>query len=82
MIPINKIFLSRFVEPMLKSMKEESQRLKEQEKRKERKKLKKIIIDEFKKSPMYDKKSIMDMIDKLEPKEIFEIVEFIKQKTK
>jgi hypothetical protein len=82
MIPVNKIFLSRFVEPMLKSMREESQRLKEQEKRKERKKLKKIISDEFKKSPMYDKKSIMDMIDKLEPKEIFEIVEFIKQKTK
>lgn len=77
MIPINKIFFSRFVEPMLESMREESKKLKKKE---ERKKLKKLIRDEFKNSPIHDKKAINSMMDELEPKDMVEVVEFIKSK--
>ena len=36
----------------------------------------------FKNSPIHDKKAIIEMMDELEPKEMIEVVEFIKSKTK
>ena len=77
MISINEIFYSRYVKPIFDSMKEESKKLKKKEERKE---MKKLIRDEFKKSPIHDKKAINSMMDELEPKEMVEVVEFIKSK--
>jgi hypothetical protein len=36
--------------------------------------------DNFKKSPIHDKKAIIDMMDELEPGDMIEVVEFIKSK--
>ena len=77
MITVNEIFFSRYVKPIFEAMKEESKKLKKKE---ERKKLKKLIRDEFKNSPIHDKKAINSMMDELEPKDMVEVVEFIKSK--
>ena len=37
--------------------------------------------DNFKKSPIHDKKAIIDMMDELHPQEMIELVEFLKSKT-
>jgi hypothetical protein len=39
-------------------------------------------LNNFKNSPIHDKKAIIEMMDELEPKEMIEVVEFIKSKTK
>lgn len=39
-----------------------------------------IKNDIFKESPIHDKKAIISMMDELEPKEMIEVVEFIKSK--
>ena len=36
--------------------------------------------DKFKKSPIHDKKAIIDMMDELEPKDMNEVVELLKSK--
>jgi uncharacterized protein (DUF2249 family) len=38
--------------------------------------------DSFKKSPIHDKKAIIDMMDELEPGDMVEVVELIKIKLK
>ena len=40
------------------------------------------MSNNFKNSPIHDKKAIIEMMDELEPKEMIEVVEFIKSKTK
>jgi hypothetical protein len=42
----------------------------------------KMTEDKFKNSPIHDKKAIIDMMDELEPKEMIEVVELLKSKTK
>jgi hypothetical protein len=40
------------------------------------------MSNKFKNSPIHDKKAIIEMMDELEPKEMIEVVDFIKSKTK
>jgi hypothetical protein len=37
-------------------------------------------LNNFKNSPIHDKKAIIEMMDELEPKEMIEVVEFLKSK--
>jgi len=38
-----------------------------------------MITDKFKKSPIHDKKAIIKMMDKLTPKKMIKVVEFLKE---
>jgi hypothetical protein len=42
----------------------------------------KPIKDQFKNSPIHDKKAIIEMMDELEPKDMIEVVELIMSKLK
>ena len=38
-----------------------------------------MITDKFKKSPIHDKKAIIEMMDKLTPEKMIKVVEFLKE---